>query len=176
MQPAFKALSESSHGTHSNHSAKRKAGKGERTGTLAELKPLPIWLNHADKKPFYADGEPRGGAALDSPADRARLVDYDTAVVAAKRSGRYLGIALGPIGDGRYVQGIDLDHVDEHPEVAALVDSLPGYVERSPSGKGYHAVGIGKAFPTLGANGTGVEAYCGKRFFTFTGDVVRDAP
>ncbi|MCK7581568.1 MAG: hypothetical protein MZV65_42025 [Chromatiales bacterium] len=80
-----------------------------------------------------------------------------------------LGFALGPDEDGHHWQGIDLDGTDTRPELAALVERLPGYVERSPSGKGWHAIGIGRDFTTLGSNATGIEAYAHGRYFTVTG-------
>jgi len=51
-----------------------------------------------------------------------------------------------------------------------LVPDLPGYTEMSPSGRGYHAIGYGPHFPTLGSNSTGIEAYAAGRFFTVTGE------
>ncbi|MCK7581548.1 MAG: PriCT-2 domain-containing protein [Chromatiales bacterium] len=90
---------------------------------------------------------------------------------AALETGAYtgLGFALGPDEDGRHWQGIDLDGTDTRPELAALVDLLPGYVERSPSGTGWHAIGIGRDFATLGSNTSGIEAYAHGRYFTVTG-------
>lgn len=121
------------------------------------------------KVPFYCDGSPRQGA-LDTEQDRGRLTDLDTAqAVLADGSYTGLGFALGPDGDGNHWQGIDLDGTDQRPNLAALAARLPGYVERSPSGKGFHAIGCGRAFKSLGSNSTGIEAYAGGRYFTVTG-------
>ncbi|MBN2887205.1 MAG: DUF3987 domain-containing protein [Chromatiaceae bacterium] len=122
------------------------------------------------KVPHYCDGTPRRGA-LDTPEDLARLATFAEAC-AALATGRYagLGFALGlDPATGHHWQGIDLDGTDTRPELAALVDRLPGYVERSPSGKGWHAIGIGPDFETLGSNATGIEAYAHGRYFTVTG-------
>ena len=122
------------------------------------------WLVHRKKQPFYVDGSPRSGA-LDSPQDTERLGTYEEAK-AAFDAGDFdgLGFALG----GGW-QGIDLDKVEANG-LSELAAKLPGYVERSPSGKGWHSIGFGRGFPTLGANSTGLEAYSGKRYFTVTGD------
>jgi hypothetical protein len=120
------------------------------------------------KVPFYATGQPRAGS-LDSPDDAARLVSFDEAI-AALGSGAYagLGFALGRDGNGHW-QGVDLDDIETHPGLRFIADNLPGYVERSPSGRGLHAIGYGEYFQPLGPNGTGIEAYSGGRFFTVTG-------
>jgi len=124
------------------------------------------------KVPFYLDGAPRNGA-LDTPADLARLGTLDDALKVLA-TGRYtgLGFALGQDGPACW-QGIDLDHTDTRPELAALVGTLPGYVERSPSGAGVHAVGYGPAVPAMGSNRSGIETYCSGRYFTVTGDAIR---
>lgn len=129
----------------------------------------------ARKVPHYADGAPRQGT-LDTPADTARLVSYDCAVAALQGRGQEwgLGFALGPDGTGNYWQGVDLDDVEANGLID-LANALPGYVEYSPSGLGAHAIGYGARFDSLGHNGTGIEAYCEGRFFTFTGNMIRDA-
>lgn len=122
------------------------------------------------KVPFYASGTPRRGV-LDSPDDMSRLASLDAAL-AALQSGEYkgLGFALGPDGTGNHWQGIDLDQVAGRPLLQTLVDDLPGYTEASPSGDGWHAIGYGRAFDSLGSNASGIEAYSSGRFFTVTAD------
>lgn len=117
------------------------------------------------KVPYYPDGTPRHGA-LDSQEDLARLGSLADAM-AALHGGGYagLGFALGPDGTGNHWQGADFDGA----QFAELVASLPGYRERSPSGQGFHALGYGRAFPAMGSNGSGLEAYAAGRFFTMTG-------
>lgn len=144
------------------------------------MKDAPRWLvwrqepgpKKPRKVPYYADGTPRRGT-LDSGADHARLVTFD-AMLAALGTGRYTGagFALGPDGTGNAWQGIDLDHTDTRPELAALIDQLPGYVERSPSGTGVHAIGYGRPVPSMGSNASGIEVYAAGRFFTVTGDAI----
>ena len=118
------------------------------------------------KVPYYANGRKRAGS-LDTPRDRARLVTYDEAV-AVLLGGRYagLGVALGQLDDGTYLQGVDLDGLEP---VNGLEPPRGAWVEPSPSGRGWHVLGRGQAFPTLGSNKSGIEAYAGGRFFTVTG-------
>lgn len=136
-----------------------------------------LWkLNGNRKVPFYVSGGERGrNIGLDSPEDLAKLATFGEAVSAVERGGYSgLGFALGRDGAGCW-QGVDLDHLTDHPELADVVASLPrlsAYVERSPSGNGLHAIGYGQSFNTLGSNKTGIEAYSSKRFFTVTGDRV----
>lgn len=134
-----------------------------------------VWA--ADKQPFYVDGTPRRGT-LDTEADRNALGTYQQACDAvAGGGGRFVGVgfALGPDGTGGYWQGIDLDDIPPG-QLEAWVNELPGYVEVSPSGNGLHAIGYGRQFRTLVKNGSGVEAYAGGRYFTYTGVVRRNEP
>lgn len=150
--------------------------------TLAKMQAAPRWcLWNSEQRtrrdgsvasvkvPYYVDGSRRRG---DLNADQAQLVTYAEASTARALWG-FSGIGFA-LGDGW--QGVDLDHVDARPELAALVADLPGYVERSPSGTGVHAIGYGQPFRALGSNSSGVEAYAESRFFTFTGDALRDGP
>lgn len=122
------------------------------------------------KVPYYANGSRRNGA-LDSPEDMANLATFDEALIAFQ-SGEYsgLGFALGPDETGNHWQGIDLDNLPDHPELAHIAEDLPGYTEQSPSGKGMHAIGYGRAFASMGSNGTGIEAYSSGRYFTVTAE------
>lgn len=150
---------------------------------MREAKRWLLWksLPNGDKKPrkvpFYVNGAARSGV-LDTPDDQARLGGYDEAC-AALASGQYagLGFAIGPDVDGYCWQGVDLDDNAIHPEHELLLSVLPGgYLESSPSGKGVHVVGRGDHFPPLGSNSTGIEAYASGRFFTVTGEVLREGP
>lgn len=122
------------------------------------------------KVPYYATGQRRQGV-LDSAEDLSQLVTYAEAC-AALTVGQFtgLGFALGPDAIGQCWQGIDLDNLDQHPGLQFVVEDLPGYTERSPSGGGVHAIGYGRAFVSLGSNTTGIEAYARGRFFTVTGE------
>lgn len=133
------------------------------------------WLLASPAKvPHYTNGARRSGK-LDTPADVAQFASYNEARAALQRYGRNwnLGFALGPDGEGGYWQGVDFDKIVDN-SLTEAVDLLPGYVEWSPSKKGVHAIGYGRPFRALGSNSSGVEAYSSKRFFTFTGDVIRD--
>lgn len=166
---------------------------GARMGTTMEFDPdtlkteLPqqlqqarrwlLWkaVTNGDQKPkkipYYANGKMRNGK-LDAPEDVAQLADLDT-VLAAMESGKWtgLGFALGPDGDG-YWHGVDFDSAAQHPHFETLIESAPGYIERSPSGNGYHVLGYGRHFPSLASNASGIEAYAQGRYFTVTGDAV----
>lgn len=138
---------------------------------------IPQGDSKPKKVPFYANGSRRKGQ-LDGENDLKQLVSYQEAKAVYDKGGYTgLGFALGSDGKGGCWQGIDLDNIDQHPELALL--DLPGYVEMSPSCKGKHAIGYGKAFDSLGSNKSGVEAYSRGRYFTFTGQtngVSSDAP
>lgn len=120
------------------------------------------------KVPYYVSGMRRHGE-LDTPADQAHLATFDEALRTLEGGGYSgLGFALGPDGTGQHWQGIDLDDVPNRPALVLLVDDLPGYTERSPSGTGMHAIGYGRPFDSLISNSSGIEAYAHKRFFTVT--------
>jgi hypothetical protein len=137
------------------------------------LEPNPDPAKRPLKVPYYLNGSKRHGT-LDSAKDLARLGTFG-AMLATLASGDYTGpgFALGADGP-HYWQGVDLDGTtDKHPELVPLVDLLPGYVEWSPSGTGVHAIGRGQPIsPSLGSNGTGIEAYGAGRFFTVTGHAI----
>lgn len=122
------------------------------------------------KVPYYASGTPRNGV-LDTDSDTDKLASLDDAL-AALANGSYtgLGFALGPDGTGNAWQGIDLDNLPDTPALRIFADDMPGYTEVSPSGKGMHAIGYGRPFQALGANGSGIEAYSAGRYFTVTAE------
>jgi hypothetical protein len=106
------------------------------------------------------------------------------------------GIVLGDLGDGRHLCGVDLDScIDENgslsPWAQLILDALPTYAERSPSGNGIKAffgckienlrpfldlIGVkpdklgikGSIGEQSGEHGPAVEVYCGDRYFTVT--------
>lgn len=144
--------------------------------TWARMKAARRWLIASPEKiPHYVDGAKRQGA-LDSPEDVARFATHGEAraVLASSDAGWLLGFALGPDGEGGHWQGVDFDAVEDNL-LTGLAANLPGYVETSPSGKGLHAIGYGRHFRTLGPNGSVIEAYDSRRFFTVTENVVRDS-
>jgi len=157
-----------------------------------ELKARKQWLvwrffqkpdqKKPSKMPYYATtgnlrgwphGKPRDGVATaEQPqvdqgheVDRAHLVDFETAMERAALSGfEGVGFAFLP-GDG--LIGIDLDAVcrDKH---AAIRDACGTFTEASPSGTGIHIIGLGEC-ETFKSNDVGVEVFCGRQFFTVTG-------
>ncbi len=138
--------------------------------TLTQMKAARRWLLHKDKRPFHASCKPRSGT-LDSPADVDQLVSFTEASAALAANPGFSGLGFA-LGDGW--QGVDLDKLDQHLHLHQLAHDLPGYVERSPSGKGLHAIGRGADFAAV--KGAGAEAYSHGRFFTFTGDTLKDGP
>ena len=135
-----------------------------------------LWRPNSEgrKIPDYVNGKPRSGT-LDTPEEIAQLVTYPEAVAALKVAGQGydLGFALGPDGTGNFWHAIDFDNVDASG-TADLVNAAPGYVERSPSGQGAHAIGYGLQFDNLGSDGSGIEAYASGRYFTFTEEIIRN--
>jgi AAA domain len=69
--------------------------------------------------------------------------------------------------------GADIDDVTEQ-QARRWIDRFDSYTERSPSGNGFHI--ICKAQVPKGTNRAEGELYSSGRFFTMTGDVVRDRP
>jgi primase-polymerase (primpol)-like protein len=68
--------------------------------------------------------------------------------------------------------GIDLDEQNETTQ--RIFDTFNSYTEYSPSGKGCHII-IRATIPS-GARRDAVEMYSNKRYFTFTGNVIRNVP
>lgn len=125
------------------------------------------------KVPYYTNGRKRNGS-LDTETDMQQLAAFEEACRAMSQ-GEYTGVAfaLGPDGTGGFWQGVDIDAVSK-TKLSHLVEDAPGYVEVTPSGDGYHVIGYGRHFQTLGSNSTGVEAYSQGRYFTVTGDKFQD--
>jgi uncharacterized protein DUF3631/primase-like protein len=146
------------------------------------LRELPVWLmwklvpgadDKPKKVPYYADGAVRSGA-LDTAADRSRLVTFEVAAqVFLRRDLTGLGIALGEVpGEEVRLCGIDLDdccHAEELDERATqILTAATSYAERSPSGQGIHILGTGHVGTTKDVRG--LEIYSGARYFTVTGE------
>jgi hypothetical protein len=136
------------------------------------------------KVPYYASGEPRHGE-LDSPADVASLVTLDEALHVLERDGRFagLGFALGfDAALGAYWQGLDLDDALDGrafttQRARELYEASEGYAEVSPSGLGFHVIGLGPSFQAVKWKRRGeqaIEAYSAGRYFTVTGRVMRE--
>ena len=143
---------------------------------------LPVWLSWLEtraegrekprKVPYYIDGTPRSGT-LDTPADRARLVSFDTAATAFSIAGNYtgLGVALGAVrgevpGEDIQLSGLDLDDVaTDDPRVLEILAAADSYAETSPSGRGLKIFGLGEIGTAKVTTTTGgLEIYSGRRF------------
>lgn len=123
------------------------------------------------KVPYYANGRRRTGEQ-GCAEDRAALVTLDVAVEALASSDRSgIGFAFLP-GDG--LIGIDLDGVidGDTGEIgergSSIIQACQSYTEFSPSGRGVHIIAAGET-ETFKSNAIGVEVFCGRQFFTFTG-------
>ncbi|HQS81549.1 MAG TPA: DUF3987 domain-containing protein [Thiobacillus sp.] len=147
-------------------------------GDLASRQQWLVWRFESkpgDKKPrkipYYCNGKRRTGEQ-GAESDRAALVDLATAR-AAMAKGKYSGVGMALLpGDG--LVGIDLDAMID-PDTGemcerggAIIAACGSYTEFSPSGKGVHIICSGTT-DTFKSNEIGVEVFCGRQYFTFTG-------
>lgn len=123
------------------------------------------------KVPYYVGGPKRTGTQ-GSQADRAALASFDRAVQdMQRRKFDGIGFAFLP-GDG--LVGIDIDKAidletgEVSPMCREVIDACASYTELSPSGKGVHIICEGKT-ETFKSNEIGLEVFCGRQFFTCTG-------
>jgi predicted P-loop ATPase len=152
---------------------------------LREARQWLIWRfeSHAGEKkprkvPYYADGKRRSGQQ-GSEADRARLVDMVAALAAAAaKQASGIGFAFLP-GDG--LIGIDIDGaIDAEtgeiaPRAQAIITACASYTEYSPSRRGVHIIVAGES-ETFKSNDIGLEVFCGRQYFTFTGAAYAGTP
>lgn len=96
---------------------------------------------------------------------------------AAYERGGWSGIGILLTGNG--IVGFDIDKAEEtftrNPSVQGwLIQAIKAgaYVEKSPSGNGYHGFVRGVLPPGCGNRGNGVEMYADVRFLTVTGHLV----
>ncbi len=118
------------------------------------------------KLPYQTDHRPA------SSTDPATWTTFEAAVEAFERDGFFDGIGFVFHPESPYA-GADIDDVTEE-RARHWIDRFDSYTERSPSGNGFHI--ICKATVPKGTNREEGELYSSGRFFTMTGDVVRDAP
>ncbi|MDP1925753.1 MAG: VapE family protein [Thiobacillus sp.] len=148
----------------------------------ASLASVPQWLlwrfeaNEGEKKPrkmpYYVSGGRRTGEQ-GSAADRAHLVDLATARAAMeKNAARWTGVGFAFLpGDG--LIGVDLDGMIDadgvmNERARNIIAACASYTELSPSGKGVHIICAGDT-KSFKSNEVGVEVFCGRQYFTFTG-------
>lgn len=143
---------------------------------LRERKQWLLWrLEPGEKKPkkmpYYVGGGRRTGEQ-GSDTDRDKLATFDV-VIAAVQTVRCSGVGFAFLpGDG--LIGIDIDGQlgdDGAPNArtAAIIESCASYVEYSPSRRGVHIIVAGES-ETFKSNDIGLEVFCGRQFFTVTGE------
>lgn len=148
----------------------------------AELKKLRQWvcfnlIDDGEDK----DGRPRkkkvpvcaGSNKFASSTDDTTWDTFEAACAKAAR-GQCSGIGI-VFANG--VCGVDIDHCVDDGELDEtardIVAELCSYTELSPSGTGVHILCMGK-LPREGRRRGAVEMYDGGRFFTVTGQAIRD--
>jgi putative DNA primase/helicase len=109
----------------------------------------------------------------------ASSTNPDTWITAAEvqqtyAKGGFDGAGLVTTADDPYIF-IDLDHVIGKEWAGAILKSAQAegaYIERSPSGGGYHIIGRGAPLAKdVGKKRNDAEVYSSGRYFTFTGNV-----
>jgi hypothetical protein len=138
----------------------------------AELKLLRQWVcwkleANGQAKPSKVPYNPVTGLKA-STTDPTTWCDFDTCV---KLAAAYHGIGFVFTTNDQYC-GIDCDVYNEITN--DIYEKFNSYTERSPSGNGVHII-IKGAIPQ-GARKDGVEIYSSGRYFTMTGDVIRNVP
>jgi AAA domain len=139
-----------------------------------ELRTVSSWVlwkkEYRDRKPtkvLYQIDHGRG-----SSTDPKTWTTFERAVEAFEQDDFFDGLGFVFHSDNPYC-GADIDDVTEE-QARRWIDLFDSYTERSPSGNGFHI--ICKAEVPKGTNRAEGELYSSGRFFTMTGDVVRDAP
>jgi putative DNA primase/helicase len=150
---------------------------------LRERKQWLLWrFEPGDKKPkkmpYYVGGSAAqwgaGHGARSRPTHR-----FDEALAAFALGGwSGLGFAFLP-GDG--LIGIDIDGqiAPDTGEISArasnIIASCDSYTEYSPSRRGVHIIVAGNS-DTFKSNDIGLEVFCGRQFFTVTGERYAGTP
>jgi hypothetical protein len=120
------------------------------------------------KVPFQTDG------SAASSTDPSTWTSFDSALDALSQDRRFDGLGF-VFGQHDPYFGADRDGIDpEGEEARAWMERFGTYCERTPSGRGMHAIGRGSV--PQGTNRSEGEIYSSRRFFTVTGDVLRDLP
>lgn len=145
------------------------------------LRSIPQWVCHKNKQPY----DPRSGTKAKANAPSTWTDFYTCSEYARMFPDKYdgVGFEIQPL-----FVGVDLDHVVDpitgviEPWAKAIVDKLDSYTEYSPSGTGLHIFVYG----TLPDGGNkriidkekrqAIEMYGKNRYFTVTGNVLKDLP
>src|SRR5215212_8428970 len=151
-------------------------GAAGHAGHLPEdMKQDPSWVlwryverdGKPTKEPYQAS---RRRAKTDTPRT---WTTFEKALEAYERNDFFNGVGF-VFHEGNPYAGADIDDVTED-QAEEWLDRFDSYAEMSPSGNGLHI--IIKADLREGTNRRGLgELYSSGRFFTMTGNVVRDLP
>ena len=153
--------------------------------SLADMPQWLLWRYEAKegqtkplKVPYWVTGARRGGTQ-GSDIDRKKLCTLGEARRAFDKGG-YTGIGFAFLpGDG--LIGIDIDGAinpdtgDVTDRLRSIIESVGSYTEYSPSGKGVHIIVQGTT-TTNKSNDIGLEVFCGRQYFTFTGNHYPNTP
>lgn len=146
--------------------------------SLADRQQWLLWRYEAKegqakplKVPYWATGTRRGGTQ-GSDNDRANLVTLAQARTCYER-GNFTGVGFAFLPDDGLI-GIDIDGAidsktgEVSERLQAIISAVNSYTEYSPSGKGAHIITQGETV-TNKSNDIGLEVFCGRQYFTFTG-------
>lgn len=123
------------------------------------------------KVPYWITGARRGGTQ-GSDIDCKKLCTLAEVKRVFERGG-YTGIGFAFLPDDGLI-GIDIDGAINpdtgvvSERLQAIITSVASYTEYSPSGKGVHIIVQGST-TTNKSNDIGLEVFCGRQYFTFTG-------
>ena len=152
---------------------------------ISQLKQGKIWTNWE----WFTKNDKQTKRPLSKVNDPNTWLTYETAQSNTEWSGQGIGIMFARNRSGLAICGIDIDahHVDNNPLAKEILDMFSDtYIEKSPSGKGYHILFFAELdkLPTAQTyreqyqqkNSTlDVECYISgmtNRYFTFTGNQV----
>ena len=139
--------------------------RSERAWVLWRFEPGP-----RDGKPTKVPYQASGHRA--SSTDPSTWTTFEAARAALERDRNFHGVGF-VFHDNNPYAGVDLDDMTEE-QAGRWLDLFDSYAERSPSGDGVHI--ICKAELPQGTKKSAGELYSSGRFFTMTGNVIRDAP
>ena len=139
-----------------------------------ELQQLDQWVmwkkEYRDEKPTKVLYQANRRRAASTRA--SSWTTFDGAVDALGQDDFFDGVGFVFSPEDPYCGG-DIDKATEE-EARPWIDRFDSYTERSPSGEGFHI--ICKAKVPKGTNRDEGELYSSGRFFTMTGDIVRNKP
>lgn len=146
-------------------------------GIPTALRDLPQWIvwrhhfHRARRRWIKLPINPTTGspAKVSDPTTWGLFVDAQTAYML----GEYDGIGFVFLAGGGLV-GIDIDDCLDADGMLSdlakeIIEAVPGYVERSPSGKGLHIITRADISRAYKDDTLGLELYTAGRYFTITG-------